>query len=148
VHNGLIRDFHQCIRPEMNRILAPEIAAGIHGNTDSEYLFACLRQLLADNPELSLPDALRSLFDLLAEWIDEQPALLNIVITEGERLYAARHGLNHECPSLYYTTDDELFPGGQLVASERFTEDSFWQPVPEHHMLILDLQNPPELLAL
>jgi glutamine amidotransferase len=148
LHNGLIRDFHQDIRPAMSRILAPEIAAGIHGNTDSEYLFACLRQLLAENPRLPLPDALRRLFDLLAEWIDEQPALLNIVITEGERLYAARHGLNHECPSLYYTTDDELFPGGQLIASERFTEDSFWQPVPEHHLLILDQQNPPELLAL
>ncbi|MGD2055961.1 MAG: ergothioneine biosynthesis protein EgtC [Gammaproteobacteria bacterium] len=148
LHNGLIRDFHQRIRPAMNRILAPQIAAGIHGNTDSEYLFACLRQLLADDPQLTLPDALCRLFDLLAEWIDEQEALLNIVVTEGERLYAVRHGLNHDCPSLYYTTDDELFPGGQLIASERFTEDSFWQPVPEHHLLILDQRNPPELLAL
>ena len=42
---------------------------------------------------------------------------------------------------LYYTTDDELFPGGQLLASERFTDDSFWQPVPEHHILILDSYN-------
>jgi hypothetical protein len=35
-----------------------------------------------------------------------------------------------------------------LIASERFTEDSFWQPVPDHHILILDAQKPPELLEL
>jgi glutamine amidotransferase len=70
------------------------------------------------------------------------------VITDGQRLYATRHGLNHECPSLYYTTDDELFPGGQVIASERLTGDSYWQPVPEHHILILDPDKPPELLAL
>jgi hypothetical protein len=72
--------------------------------------------------------------ELLAEWVDEQPALLNIVVTEVERLYAGRHALNHDCPSLYFTTDDELFPGGQLLTSERFTDDSFWQPVPEHRI--------------
>jgi glutamine amidotransferase len=132
----------------MQESLSPAIAATIRGNTDSEYLFACLRQLLADNPHRSLGDALGELLDLLAEWVDEQPALLNLIVTEGERLYASRHALNHECPSLYYTTDDELFPGGQLLASERFTDDSFWQPVPEHHILILDAEKPPELLEL
>jgi glutamine amidotransferase len=59
-----------------------------------------------------------------------------------------RHALNHYCPSHYFTTDDELFPGGQLIASERFTDDSFWQPVPEHRILILDADKPPELLEL
>lgn len=148
VHNGFIRDFHQQVRPLMNRMLSPGVAGDIQGNTDSEYLFACLRQLLVENPKLSLTNALRTLFDRLDDWVGEQPALLNIIITEGERIYASRHGINHECPSLYYTTDDELFPGGQVVASERFTEDSFWQPVPEHHILVLDANNPPELLAL
>ncbi|MEA2094962.1 MAG: class II glutamine amidotransferase, partial [Pseudomonadota bacterium] len=109
---------------------------------------ACLRQLLADDPGLSLPAALSGLFERLADWVGDQPALLNIVVTEGQRVYAARHGFNHESPSLYYTTADKLFPGGQLIASERFTEDSAWQPVPDHQLLVLDLQHPPELLAL
>jgi glutamine amidotransferase len=147
-HNGFIGEFHLQVRPAMQEMLSPPIAANIHGNTDSEYLFACLRQLLADKPHRPPGEALGELLDLLAEWVDEQPALLNIIVTEGERLYASRHALNHECPSLYYTTDDELFPGGQLLASERFTEDSFWQPVPEHHILILDAEKPPELLEL
>ena len=80
--------------------------------------------------------------------ITTQAALLNIIVTDGIKLYAARHGINHECPSLYYTTDDELFPAGQVIASERLTEDDFWQPVPEHHLLIIEPDNPPELLAL
>ena len=148
VHNGFIRDFHTQLMQRITAMLNPEIAADVNGNTDSEYLFACLRQLLADDPNLTIPAALARLFELLADWTDEQPVLMNIVITDGQRLYATRHGLNHECPSLYYTTDDELFPGGQLIASERLTGDSFWQPVPEHHILILDPDNPPELLAL
>lgn len=148
VHNGFIREFHTQLLHRITAMLDPEIAADINGNTDSEYLFACLRQLLADDPDLTIPAALAGLFELLADWIDEQPALINIVITDGQRLYATRHGLNHECPSLYYTTDDELFPGGQVIASERLTGDSYWQPVPEHHILILDPDKPPELLAL
>jgi glutamine amidotransferase len=72
-----------------------------------------------------------------------------VLISDGMRIYATRHAINHECPSLYYTTDDDSFPeDAQLVASERLTEGGLWQAVPEHHVLILDPQAPPELLAL
>ncbi len=148
IHNGFIREFHHCVQPEITAMLAPEIAADIRGNTDSEYLFACLRQLLLDDTSLELPDAIGQLFSLLTDMLTTQAALLNIIVTDSEKLYATRHAINHECPSLYYTTDDELFPGGQLIASERLTEDSFWQPVPEHHLLIIEPDKPPELLAL
>ena len=147
-HNGLIEDFPTQVLPEILRFLSPASLAKLRGNTDSEYLFLILCQLLLKDKSADLPKAIRKLFRLLDDWIDEQPALLNIVVADGERLYAARHGLNHECPSLYYTTDDELFPGGQLIASERFSENGFWQPVPEHHILILDPNSPPELQAL
>ena len=148
IHNGFIRDFHLQVLPEITTLLAPEIAAGIRGNTDSEYLFACLRQILLDNEEFNLTEALMRLFEWLAERLTDRQALINIVVSDGERLYASRHGFNHKCASLYYTTDDEQFPGGQLIASERFSEDSSWQPVPEHQLLILDLHKPPELLSL
>jgi glutamine amidotransferase len=88
------------------------------------------------------------LFEWLAARLADTESLLNIIVSDGDRLYASRHGFNHECASLYYTTDDEQFPGGQLIASERFSDDSFWQPVPEHHLLILDRRNPPELMPL
>jgi len=148
VHNGFIRNFHLHVLPRILPVLAPAITAGIRGNTDSEYLFACLRQILLDDEELELAGALLRLFEWLEKWLTDEEALLNIIVSEGDRVYASRHGYNHECASLYYTTDDEQFPGGQLIASERFSEDSFWQPVPEHHLLILDRNNPPELMAL
>ena len=148
LHNGFIRDFHHTVQPGITAMLTAGIAADIRGNTDSEYLFACLRQLLLDDDSLDLPDAIRELFSFLSGLISTQAALLNIIITDGVHLYAARHGINHESPSLYYTTDDELFPGGQLIASERLSQDNFWQPVPEHHLLIISPDNPPELLDL
>jgi len=147
-HNGFIREFQYDVQPQITAMLTPEIAAGIRGNTDSEYLFACLRQLLLDDASLNLPDAIRRLFTMLAEMITTQAALLNIIVTDSTNLYAARHGINHECPSLYYTTAEDLFPGGQVIASEPLTEDSCWQPVPEHHLLIVKPDKPPELLAL
>lgn len=148
VHNGFINEFDYQVRPGIAEMLSPEVAALIKGNTDSEYLFACLRQFLNAKSGPEIPAAVAALFELVSDLCGDAPALLNMVITEGARLYATRHGLNHECPSLYYTTDDEMFPGGQLIASERFSDDSFWQPVPEHHMLILDPDKPPELLEL
>ena len=148
VHNGFIGEFHRQVRHELMRTLAPGISADILGNTDSEYLFACLRHIMQSDDGLQPEDAIRRLFTLLEGMVGELPALLNIVISEGQRLYAARHGLNHASPSLYYTTDDARFPGGQVIASERFSEDGAWQTVPEHHILILDTQRQPELLAL
>ena len=148
LHNGLICDFHTRVRPAMAAMLSAEVAADIQGNTDSEYLFACLRQLLTDQPSVSLSDTLRRLCDLLSEWVDELPALLNMVVSAGGRLYAVRHGINHDSPSLYYSTDDDMFPGGQLIASERFNSDGYWQPVPDHHILVLDPQAPPDLVEL
>ena len=101
IHNGFIREFHECVLPKINAMLSPAIAADIRGNTDSEYLFAALRQLLQDDPANGLTGALRQLFALLKKLVSTQPALLNIIVTDGTRLYATRHGINHECPSLY-----------------------------------------------
>jgi glutamine amidotransferase len=148
IHNGFIRDFQLQLLPEIRAMLAAEIAADIRGNTDSEYLFACLRHIMLDNAGLDLTAALLRLIKWLADRLTDHQALINIVITDGERLCASRHAVNHECASLYYTTDDEQFPGGQLVASEPFSADGAWRTVPEQHLLILAPRKPPELLAL
>jgi glutamine amidotransferase len=149
IHNGFITDFHQQVRPRLSGMLAPAVSAGIRGNTDSEYLFACLRQILQDDAGLQPVRAIQRLYEQLAGLVgDHQPALLNLAVTDSGGIYAARHALNHESPSLYYTTTEPDFPGGQLVASERFSEESGWQVVPEHHILVLRPNQPPELLAL
>ena len=69
-------------------------------------------------------------------------------MTDGELLYATKHAINHDCPSLYYTIDDDFYPDGQLIASEALTESGLWQPVADHHILIISNDDPPELLAL
>ncbi len=148
LHNGYLREFKPELRRNIYEALSPEIEAEIQGNTDSEYVFALLRQVLSNDDELSIDQALGELFALLEQWVDDREALLNVIVSDGEMLYASRHAMNHACPSLYYTTDDELFPNGQLIASERLTDSEFWQPVPEHHILVLDPEEPPDLLSL
>lgn len=149
MHNGFVENFSHSLRGQIRDMISTEIEAGIQGNTDSEYLFALIRQTLTDEPDSPIEDTLRDCLYQIDEWLEGQKALLNFVLTDGVRIYASRHALNDLCPSLYYTTDDEHFPeGAQVLASERLTDDEFWQPVPEHHLLILDPEQPPELIEL
>lgn len=148
LHNGFIVDFARGMRGRMRAALRPEIEATVHGNTDSEYIFALLRNILADDPEMPVAEGLLQLFAVLAEWLAGERALLNLLLCDGERLYASRHAINGDCPSLYYTTDDDAYPDGFLIASEPLTESRFWQPVPANHCLVLDPAQPPELLPL
>jgi glutamine amidotransferase len=148
VHNGYVTGFTTHVRGQMRRWLEPELEASIHGNTDSEYLFAVLRQLLRQDEEASLEEALRRLCQQVLGWLDEGGALLNIAVADGRQVFALRHAIDGNCPSLYYTSDDERFPGGQLLASEPLTESDYWLPVPPHHLLVLDPDEPPSLSAL
>jgi len=147
-HNGLIDNFHDQVRPRLVADLSPACLPAILGNTESEYLFAALRQSLNEDPELSVEDALSDLMKKVEAWVSGNRALLTIVVSDGERLYAVRHALGDACPTLYYTTDDDAFPNGQLVASEPLTETGVWQSIPDHQILILDPDEPPELLSL
>jgi len=148
MHNGYIENFTAQIRREISDYLSNDVRAGIQGTTDSEYLFALLRELLANNKELSIEEACSQMFSLLGDWLGSAKALLNIIICDGEIIYAVRHGHNHDSPSLYYTLDDAMFPDAQLVASERLTHGDLWQPVPDHHILLLAKDEPPELSPL
>jgi glutamine amidotransferase len=146
LHQGFLEDFSR-LRRTIRDFLEPRLEAEIKGNTASEHLFALLRHLLSDDPELPLEQALGALFDLLTSWVGEGRSLLNLIVTDSESLYAARHAMNVNCPPLYYSVDDDAFPEGQLVASEPLTESEFWQPLPEYHLLILNPHRPPELFA-
>jgi gamma-glutamyl hercynylcysteine S-oxide hydrolase len=149
LHNGFIDDFRRSVRPKLLRELPLDIEAGVLGDTDSEYLFALLRQILAEDEEMAIESAIGETLSLLGDWAGEARALANLIVSDGERIYAVRHAVNHDSPSLYYCVDDETFPdGAQLVASEALTTQGLWQPLPEHSLLILDPESPPELIAL
>lgn len=147
-HNGLIDDFHQQVRPAVASMLKPGYLASIQGNTESEYLFAMLRQILDENQRASMQASLTRFLGQVEGCLHGQKALLNLVVADRQRLYAVRHSIDDPCPSLYYTIEDEAFPDAQLIASERLTTSSGWQPVPEHHILIIDRRKPPELIPL
>jgi glutamine amidotransferase len=143
VHNGYVGNFHEQVRPSITAQLAPAIAAGICGNTDSEYLFALFRQILLDEKDIHVADALRMLFSRIGQLGGDNESLLNLLLTDGKTVYASRHAFNHESPSLYFTTTDPRFPQAQLVASEAFDPKADWQRVPEHHLLMLTADSAP-----
>lgn len=149
LHNGFIEDFRRSVRPNLLRDLSPDIEASIRGDTDSEYIFALLRHILNEDEDITLESAISETLSLLDDWTAGVSALLNLIISDGERLYAVRHAVNDDSPSLYFCVDDESFPdGAQLVASEALTGQGIWQPLPEHSLLLLDAESPPELIAL
>jgi glutamine amidotransferase len=138
MHDGFVEDFNHNLKPACLSYLSPDIASNIHGNSDSEYLFALLRQRMLDPDELTLEHALADILANLEVSLRDIPSLLNIVLSDGQRLIATRHATSHQCPSLYYTTDNEHFPGGQLIASEPLDDSDSWEPVLEHHIIILE----------
>jgi len=149
MHNGYIESFTSQVRRQISEYLSDDIRDGIKGTTDSEYLFALLRELLSYDPDMSIEDACIEMQEILADYVGEKrTALLNFIISDGELIYAVRHAINHDSPSLYYTTDDDQFPDAQLIASEPLTPEALWQPVPDHHILILSNDDPPELVSL
>src|SRR5690554_1225988 len=77
LHNGYIDGFAHTLRPRIRSWLDPRIEANVHGSTDSEYLFAVLRQLLQDE-DMGIDQALRELCGLVERWASECTALLNL----------------------------------------------------------------------
>jgi glutamine amidotransferase len=145
-HNGYIDQFGETLRHHIRHALTTECEKTIHGNTDSEYLFALLRQQLMQNNDLEI--ALPELFRLLAKWAGDVRLLLNIVIAKKDTVIATRHAINGSSPSLYYSVSDPLFPGASLIASEPLTDRANWIEVPEHHILRLSRTNAPVLTVL
>lgn len=136
IHNGFIEDFNPELRSRFHQRLRPEIQAGIRGNTDSEYLFALIRQHINIGEDLAA--AVRNTIDELTLILSGKGALLNVMLSDGKGIYALRHAINKSCPSLYYATALADYPDAVLIASERLNDDSNWQSVPEHSLLTLD----------
>lgn len=148
MHNGYIKDFPSSLRPRIRQLLHHEIETSVEGNTDSEYLFALLRQNMHQDPSLSLDQAVLQLVQQLAQWLGDTRALLNFIISDGHSIVALRHAINGECPSLYYTQEEDIYPSGLVVASEPLTESDTWQTHPEHQLLIAQDQSPVRFIAL
>ncbi len=149
MHNGYIQDFNLHMRQILHRTLPDALLAEIVGNTDSEYLFTLIRWLRSQQPEADMVEILRHTLEWVRLHIEDRKALLNLAITDGQQVIISRVGINDDGPSLYFNSDNDAYPAGaQLVASEPLQQDESWHVVPEDHLLILDPDAPPELIAL
>ncbi len=134
-HNGYIENFNPKIRSIFHGVLDASIQAGIQGNTDSEYLFALLRQHLYQTSDIA--EGIRGMLSMLPEIITDEKVLLNLIIGDGSQFYVLRHAINGQCPSLYYSVDENDFPEAIVIASEALTESGKWQTVPEHSYITI-----------
>lgn len=148
LHNGFVDRFAEELRPRLRNWLQPDIEVAIHGNTDSEYLFAVIRQLAAEDPQQSPSLLLHRMADAFATWIPDGRALLNIALTDGGEIAVTRHAIGEECPTLYATEADPLCPDGVLIASEPLTAGMHWEAIPAHHLVTLDSARRPSITAL
>jgi gamma-glutamyl hercynylcysteine S-oxide hydrolase len=125
MHNGRIDNFNQGSRAALHGHLSAQIASEIEGNTDSEYLFAMCKQHL--NAGVELEDSIVFAFKEVKTIGLTEPAQLNMIISDGEKIVACRHAINGgKCPSLYYTNSHPHYPGALLIASERFSLHAHW----------------------
>ena len=145
-HNGYIEDFNPKIRSIFHDILDASIQAEIQGNTDSEYLFALLRQQLLKTSDLA--EAFPAMVSALSEIISDEKVLLNLIVGDGTQFYILRHAINGQCPTLYYSTEENEFPDAILIASEALTESGKWQAVPEHSYCTISDNTSPDFISL
>ncbi|GAB3682296.1 ergothioneine biosynthesis protein EgtC [Salinisphaera aquimarina] len=131
-HNGFIDRFAHTLRARMRAELDPAIEITINGNTDSEYLFALIRQQAG-----SLAARVRATLAKLREWLLETPdvrALLNVIVSDGNTLVATRAAFNGDAPSLYVNAQ---WQDGAVIASEAFDNQSGWERVEAQQMIIV-----------
>ena len=138
LHNGYLKGFNEGLRQRFHEFLTPAVQATIRGNTDSEYLFALLRQTLVEC-DGQLAESFKEGFEFLERVITGHEALLNIILYDGNNVIACRHALNGStCPSLYYCHSHPDFPDAILVTSEKFSDHDCWNIVPEHSMVLIN----------
>ena len=136
LHNGYVKNFNQTLRQTITAELSDSVIASLRGLNDSEYLFALLRQFIADQPQKELSAVIKYLIAWLTEHIKDGEALLNIIVGDGRFLYVLRDAINNEAPSLYYLNDAD----GLWIASEKFDNERAWSIFPQKKLMVAQLE--------
>lgn len=153
MHNGAIQSFRQTAMRPLRDALSQESYGSLLGVSDSETIFAGLKDRLRtlESPatgELAeaTEDAVRHVCEVCAGL--GMNATLNLGLTDGEALVFTRYSLAGAGGSLYYLEDGGAFPGATVVASERLDGDPGWRAVPDRHLLMADRTSGVELRSL
>lgn len=136
--NGYLTEFQEQWRtPMMREWISDDRLRYIHGVTDTEFLFQALLTRMDDGAEPA--HAIKSLSqDVAAFGRDHDlPVQLNLLLSDGDHLYATRDGTKDACNSLYHLHDGEEFPDAHVIASEPLMDDPEWAPVEPGTLLVL-----------
>ena len=117
-----------CDGGSLKRLLPPEFAARLQGETDSEVYFAHLMQHLGS--ELDPVQALRA--GVSAAIVAGAHTGLNFLLTNGQVMYALHSSTDPDRHSLYLSE----MPGMTMVASEPLGAAS-WMEIPDGWLAIL-----------
>lgn len=148
MHNGFLEDFNNGLRGRFHEHLDSALSANLQGNSDSEYLFALIRQQLlrqrqpAQAAETNISRAITTALDVLATLLDGRQAPLGLVLSDGQRLYAIRHGFGCAPPSMYACISEPDYPDAVLLASERLTPAVQWEALPPGQVWVAAPGNP------
>lgn len=130
-HNGFIDRFAHTLRARLRAEISAAIEPTIQGNTDSEYIFALIRQQTG-----TLAQRVRAALGLIVSWLKPTPdvrALLNVIASDGKVLVACRAAVHADAPSLYLNPD---WHGGVVIASEALDNQSGWSHVESGQVII------------
>ncbi|MDX1977829.1 MAG: ergothioneine biosynthesis protein EgtC [Pseudanabaenaceae cyanobacterium bins.68] len=137
LHNGFIQDFRRLVARSMRDRLADQFEQQIMGNTDSEYIFSWFLHYL--NQANSATEALHLTLQEFKDLVKGAgtSASVNLILTDGVRMWAVRSGIGAIAPSLYWQES----PTGITIASEPLElADPSWQSVPESSLLLVEPQ--------
>lgn len=159
-HNGGVEEFEKVKRAIRSK-LSDEMYLWIKGQTDSEHLFAFFLDILnkkgpgihADDVADAFEEMIFQLKKFMTEAGIEQPAYLNMIFTDGERMVGLRYATHNVKPlTLYYSAGSryvcedgvchmkppEVGQSSVMIVSEKLTsivED--WSLIPDNHMVLV-----------
>lgn len=161
MHNGTVGGFLG-FKQRLVSELAEDTFLELQGSTDSEHLFALVKEAwegLQESPPLERLDvALRQGIErveaMREDAGDDEPSLLNLALCDGKRAVVSRYVSDGEASAntLYvhsgrrYICDEGMCrmiepnesPGAVIVASEPLSKDPGWNKVPENHLVRID----------
>ena len=121
--NGYVGGWVSGAHGALVRAVSPSRRARLRGDTDSESLFALVLDRLdtGDAPEEALASTVDAALAARAE--DPRPSKLNLLLSDGESIWATRNG-------------NSLFARDGAVASEPWDDDPAWREVADGSQVV------------
>lgn len=138
-HNGWLGGYRKGVGRTLLSRLPDDLYAAVDTVSDSVTLFATLLKHLRGEARGELAAALRATVAEAAQVVTDagEAATLNLLVSDGRRVLAARTSAGYARNSLYAVRDAGAWAGGAVLASEPLAPDLDWEPVPEDHLAVV-----------